>query len=133
MIVYRPSKQFQCPTIAHAQLKTRVIFSHTDSDMDAFAIFQPEYLEQLEHEQEVISGIVKQFQKLVSHVKEFAEELGHKLEVDYENYMVVLQKCHKNAKNYLKRLEITCFEKKTLNHIFFTPKRPQITFLRPNC
>ena len=54
--------------------------------MDAFAIFQPEYLEQLEHEQEVISGIVKQFQKLVSHVKEFAEELGQKLEVDYENY-----------------------------------------------
>ena len=69
--------------------------------MDAFAIFQPEYLEQLEHEQEVISGIVKQFQKLVSHVKEFAEELGHKLEVDYENYMVVFQKCYENAKNYL--------------------------------
>ena len=55
--------------------------------MDSFAIFQPEYLEQLEQEQQVISGIVKQFQKLVTHVKEFSEELGFKLEVDYENYI----------------------------------------------
>ena len=103
--------------------------------MDAFAIFQPEYLEQLEHEQEVISGIVKQFQKLVSHVKEFAEELGHKLEVDYENYTVVLQKCFENAKNYLKRLETTwnhLLWKKTSNHIFSPRNDLKLPFYNPN-